>query len=75
MKKTFWIASYFDGDNDNWLIFASNAGNQGQAEDTFKQCYKNNYDCEIDNADIIQIDEIKTVCDDEKEYKLLLSAV
>jgi hypothetical protein len=70
--KTLYIASYFDGDVDNWFLFVSD--DTENREKVFSNIYRDEYGADIDPADIQGIYPVKTVRDEQgKEQNILIA--
>ena len=71
MKKILWIANYYDGEDENYFLFAE-IDNYEIARITFNQLFKNEYDTGLDEADFRDLLRIEHVSDLKKEYKIIL---
>lgn len=71
MKKILWIANYYDGEDENYFLFAE-IDNYEIARQTFNQLFKNEYDVEVGEADFRDLLRIQHTFDLQKEYKIIL---
>ncbi len=67
-----WIATYWNGQDNDYLLFVSDANNRQKAEEQFKKDYRIEYDKEIDDADIISLNQIINVYKGKRKYDLHL---
>jgi len=77
MKKTLFIGTFFDGNEDNYLLFIGENSyaygkNANKRNELLKKAFKAEYDCDLSDEDISGVFPIQEATDYSKgkDYKI-----
>lgn len=72
--ETLWLTLFFDGLDENWLMYASEKDNPEKAEQTFKLIFYREYGMKFKD-EITGTYEINNIGSLTKDYRVMLKMI